>query len=109
MYFIKNKDDEFCRIWVDIHHNIISYNDKLNDICIIIQAHKIPHYLVSSNEYLLHTNYSAYLIVDNDQIPFAILCGLEFLYNDRSLQIVAHHRNFLFEGMLDDVFSERFN
>lgn len=72
------------------------------DVCNVIRNHRIPHYLVFDAKISTYDRFIC-LIVDDDEISFARLCGLTFFFEEdllynKQAQLVACHRNFLFDN-----------
>lgn len=93
-FSIINPDVEFNINIIDL---ISIFEDVYPDICNIIITHKLPHCIIKCSE-IQHDMTSLYLTINEDQIPFAILCGL-FFRKDIMIETfgVMMYRHFLFE------------
>lgn len=99
MYLVKDLTEPYIRICIYDDLIVVNNSTKLPNIMDIIRDHEISHYLISFVNHIKDNSYNAYLAVDDDEVSFAILCGLTFYTDDRMMSFVLHHRNFLFKDV----------
>lgn len=64
------------------------------DICDIIRKHTLPHYMIQRT-IITGTN-DIFFSIDDEDVPFAILCGLKFVEDNETEFETIKYRNFLF-------------
>lgn len=105
MYYVKY-NNYYCKVYTYSYMVLRRFTKYYNSICEIIITHRIRHGIISTNvEHMMNigeydTLSYRFLVIDDIDASFAILCGLELEHcHDKQSEDISFD-NFLFESNL---------